>query len=88
MARVKYGLRRRHQHRIGLYDQVMIKDNHLAALEGNMAEAIQRARENYPDLKIEAEADTIEQAKLPPRPVRISSRWITCRAMNCGRLSG
>ena len=26
-------------HRIGLYDQVMIKDNHLAALEGNMAEA-------------------------------------------------
>ena len=27
-------------HRIGLYDQVMIKDNHLAALEGNMAEAI------------------------------------------------
>ena len=50
-------------HRIGLYDQVMIKDNHLAALEGNMAEAIRRARENYPDLKIEAEADTIEQAQ-------------------------
>ena len=50
-------------HRIGLYDQVMIKDNHLAALEGNMAEAIRRARENYPDLKIEAEADTVEQAQ-------------------------
>ena len=28
-----------------------------------MAEAIRRARENYPDLKIEAEADTIEQAQ-------------------------
>ena len=50
-------------HRIGLYDQVMIKDNHLASLGGNMAEAIRRARENYPDLKIEAEADTIEQAQ-------------------------
>ena len=50
-------------HRIGLYDQVMIKDNHLASLEGNMAEAIRRAREHYPDLKIEAEADTLEQAQ-------------------------
>ena len=50
-------------HRISLYDQVMIKDNHLASLEGNMAEAIRRARKNYPDLKIEAEADTIEQAQ-------------------------
>ena len=28
-----------------------------------MAEAIRRARENYPYLKIEAEADTIEQAQ-------------------------
>ena len=28
-----------------------------------MAEAIRRAREKYPDLKVEAEADTIEQAQ-------------------------
>ena len=75
-------------HRIGLYDKVMIKDNHLAALEGKMAEAIRRARENYPDLKIEAEADTVEQAPPPPRPGRTSSCWTTCRAMNCGRQSG
>jgi nicotinate-nucleotide pyrophosphorylase (carboxylating) len=50
-------------HRIGLFDQVMIKDNHLAALDGDMAEAIRRAREKYPDIKVEAEADTIEQAQ-------------------------
>jgi len=48
-------------HRIGLYDQVMIKDNHLVALD--VAEAIRRARKNYPDLKIEAEADTVAQAQ-------------------------
>ena len=66
----------------------MIKDNHLASLEGNMAEAIRRAREHYPDLKIEAEADTIEQAQAAAEAGAISSCWITCRAMNCGRLSG
>lgn len=48
-------------HRFGLYDMVLIKDNHLAALSGNIAQAVQRAREKYPALKIEIEADTLEQ---------------------------
>jgi len=50
-------------HRIGLYDQVMIKDNHLVALNGDVAKAIRCAREHSPKLKIEAEADTVEQAQ-------------------------
>lgn len=53
-------------HRFGLHDMVLIKDNHLAALRGAqpnpVAAAIQRARAQYPKLKVEAEADTLEQA--------------------------
>jgi len=49
-------------HRVGLYDQVMIKDNHLAALDGDIARAVAVAREASPGLKIEVEADTVEQA--------------------------
>jgi nicotinate-nucleotide pyrophosphorylase (carboxylating) len=52
-------------HRIGLFDLVLIKDNHLAALRdaapNAVAAAVQRARAQYPQLKIEVEADTFEQ---------------------------
>jgi nicotinate-nucleotide pyrophosphorylase (carboxylating) len=51
-------------HRMGLHDMVLIKDNHLAALKSEpcpIAAAIARAREACPNLKIEAEADTLEQ---------------------------
>ena len=52
-------------HRLGLFDMVLIKDNHLAALRNEKpnaaAAAIQLARKNYPKLKIEVEADTLEQ---------------------------
>jgi nicotinate-nucleotide pyrophosphorylase (carboxylating) len=52
-------------HRIGLFDMVLIKDNHLAALRNEkpnaIAAAIQSARKKFPKLKIEVEADTLEQ---------------------------
>jgi nicotinate-nucleotide pyrophosphorylase (carboxylating) len=54
-------------HRMGLYDLIMIKDNHLAALreapEGAMAAAVTRARAAYPHLRVEVEADTMEQVR-------------------------
>lgn len=54
-------------HRIGLYDMVLIKDNHLAALRNELpnaiAVAVQRARTQFPQLKIEVEADTLEQVE-------------------------
>ncbi len=50
-------------HRLGLHDWVMIKDNHLAALEGDIAKAVALAREASPGLKVEVEADTVEQAQ-------------------------
>jgi nicotinate-nucleotide pyrophosphorylase (carboxylating) len=53
-------------HRLGLFDLVFIKDNHLAALRdaqpNAIAAAVRRAREKYPQLKIEVEADTLDQA--------------------------
>ena len=52
-------------HRIGLHDLILIKDNHLAALRdakpNAIAAAVQRARAAYPELKVEVEADTLEQ---------------------------
>lgn len=52
-------------HRIGLYDRVMIKDNHreLAGLEGEkgILRSVARAREMYSSLEIEVEADTLEE---------------------------
>ena len=52
-------------HRRGLDDLIMIKDNHLAALEAPnpVAGAVARAHEAAPDLKVEVEADTLEQAE-------------------------
>ena len=50
-------------HRIGLFDQVMIKDNHLVALDGDIVQAVALAREAAPGLKIEVEVDTPEQVR-------------------------
>ena len=52
-------------HRIGLFDMVLIKDNHLVALRNEMpnaiAAAVARARKKFPKLKVEVEADTLAQ---------------------------
>jgi len=54
-------------HRIGLFDLVLIKDNHLAALReappNAVAAAVQRARSLYPQLEVEVEADTLTQVR-------------------------
>ncbi|HUA36963.1 MAG TPA: carboxylating nicotinate-nucleotide diphosphorylase [Candidatus Sulfopaludibacter sp.] len=54
-------------HRLGLFDRVLIKDNHLVALQHErpnaIAAAVARAREKCPGLKVEVEADTLEQAE-------------------------
>ena len=54
-------------HRIGLYDRVMIKDNHreLAAVSGpgGISRCVSACREKYPDLEIEVEADTLQEAE-------------------------
>ncbi|RME67825.1 MAG: carboxylating nicotinate-nucleotide diphosphorylase [Verrucomicrobia bacterium] len=55
-------------HRIGLFDRVLIKDNHLAAAGASrgerLASAIREARRRSPGLRIEVEVDHLEQ--IPP----------------------
>lgn len=54
-------------HRIGLYDRIMIKDNHreLAKLEGpnSITRAVEKCREKFPNLEVEVEADTLDEVR-------------------------
>jgi nicotinate-nucleotide pyrophosphorylase (carboxylating) len=47
-------------HRFGLYDRVLLKDNHWSAGDG-IAAMVARARRNWPGLPVEVEVDTHEQ---------------------------
>lgn len=49
-------------HRFGLYDMILIKDNH-RAIAGGVRPAVKRARLAYPGIPIEVEVDTLEQLK-------------------------
>ena len=52
-----------HNHRTGLYDGVLIKENHIAAA-GGITEAVSRARAYIPHvLKIEIETETLAQVE-------------------------
>ena len=61
-------------HRIGLHDAILIKDNHLAFWrrkhKGTLADAVRAARRACPGLKIEIEVDTLDQLReaLPGQP--------------------
>ncbi len=52
-------------HRFGLFDMVLLKDNHLAANTGfdAFAKAVHKVREARPNVQIEVEADTLEQVR-------------------------
>ena len=55
-------------HRLGLFDRIMLKDNHLAAGDAAAGECLARlvkqAKEARPDLAVEVEVDRLEQ--IPP----------------------
>ncbi|MBP7864870.1 MAG: carboxylating nicotinate-nucleotide diphosphorylase [Acidobacteria bacterium] len=52
-----------HNHRLGLFDGVMIKDNHIAAV-GGITEAVRCARAHAPvTVRVEVEADTLDQVR-------------------------
>jgi len=52
-------------HRFGLYDMVLIKDNHLGTFGGlsTLADRIRRLRQERPNIRIEVEADDLEQVR-------------------------
>ena len=50
-------------HRMGLYDAILIKENH-AAVAGGVGEAVRRAREAWPDLPVEVECRDLDEARV------------------------
>ena len=53
-------------HRVGLFDAILIKDNHLAAVraggaDNDIAVAVARCRAMFPTLPVEVEVDSLEQ---------------------------
>jgi nicotinate-nucleotide pyrophosphorylase (carboxylating) len=56
---------RGHNHRFGLYDMVLVKDNHLATFEGlsSFADRIKQLRLERPNIRIEVEAADLEQVR-------------------------
>ncbi|MDO3382832.1 carboxylating nicotinate-nucleotide diphosphorylase [Gilvimarinus algae] len=49
-----------HNHRLGLYDAFLIKENHIAAA-GSIAQAIKKARELAPGKPVEVEVETLDE---------------------------
>jgi len=47
-------------HRLGLFDQILIKENHIAAA-GSIAAAVRQARELHPGIKVEVETEDLAQ---------------------------
>jgi nicotinate-nucleotide pyrophosphorylase (carboxylating) len=76
-------------HRLGLFDMVLIKDNHLAALKdaspNAIAAAVKGARTKYPNLKIEVEADTLKQVE---QAVAAGADMVLLDNMNLEQLRG
>ena len=53
-------------HRMGLYDMAMVKDNYLFAAAGDdraLQGSIDRLRESFPDVRVELEADRLDQVE-------------------------
>ncbi|MCX7036681.1 MAG: carboxylating nicotinate-nucleotide diphosphorylase [Proteobacteria bacterium] len=51
-----------HNHRLGLYDMVLLKENHIMAA-GSVAAALAAARANAPGVPIEIEVETLEELR-------------------------
>ena len=53
-------------HRMGLYDRAMVKDNHLVTERGigALQEAIRKLNEEKPQVEVELEADKLEQVEV------------------------
>jgi nicotinate-nucleotide pyrophosphorylase (carboxylating) len=60
-------------HRFGLYDRVLVKDNHLALAGGGLVEAVRTVRRQWPELIVEVEADDLAGVR---RALEAGADWI------------
>lgn len=74
-------------HRFGLFDRVLMKDNHRRLWLGGDPDrldlAVAAARKAYPDLMVEVEVESIEECK---SALRAKPEWIMLDNMDCGRM--
>jgi nicotinate-nucleotide pyrophosphorylase (carboxylating) len=52
-----------HNHRLGLYDRVLIKENHIIAA-GSIPAAIRTARRNAPQIEVEVEVENLDEFRI------------------------
>ncbi len=71
-------------HRFGLYDRVLMKDNHRKLWAGGDPDrldlAVEASRKAFPLLKVEVEVETIEELK---SALRAKPEWIMLDNMSC-----
>ena len=71
-------------HRFGLYDRILMKDNHRRLWKGGDPDrldlAVEAARKAYPDLEIEIEVESVEECK---SALRARPEWIMLDNMDC-----
>ena len=71
-------------HRLGLYDRVLMKDNHRKLWKGGDPDrldlAVEAARKAYPNLVVEVEVESIEECK---SALRAKPEWIMLDNMDC-----
>lgn len=76
-----------HNHRFGLFDMILIKDNHLAALHGAQPSpihvAVHRSRLKYPQLKVAVEVTSLDQVK---QAIDAGADWIMLDNMSLNDL--
>lgn len=72
-----------HNHRVGLFDAFLIKENHIAAA-GGVAEAIAIARSRHPELLLEVEVENFDELSqaLSAKPDRIMLDNFSCADMS------
>lgn len=70
-------------HRIGLFDRVLVKDNHLAIAGAGLVEAVARARRELPGVLVEVEADDLDGVRLA---LDAGADWILLDNMDPARL--
>ncbi|MEE9160552.1 MAG: carboxylating nicotinate-nucleotide diphosphorylase [Gammaproteobacteria bacterium] len=51
-----------HNHRLGLFDGILLKENHIAA-SGSIARAVGAAKKSYPETPVEVEVETLDELK-------------------------
>ena len=74
-------------HRFGLYDRVLMKDNHRKLWKGGdpgrLDLAVEVARKAYPNLAVEVEVESIEECK---SALRAKPEWMMLDNMDCATM--